>query len=106
MIGWFYCVLPKERRLLTFRVVKYLIGSTLALPFLVVRVVYSFLSIFDNGGDLFYESKWSYLDGSLAAYIVMGLVMEYVVVCIYISVGMMARPPKENDLNLQALSSG
>jgi hypothetical protein len=92
--------------MLTLWVLKYLVGSTLALPFLVVRVVYSFLSIFDNGGVLFYESKWSYLDGSLVAYIIMGLVMEYVVVCIYIFIGMMVRPSKENDISLQAVSSG
>ena len=62
-----------------------------------VRVVYAFLSIFDSGDYPFYESKWSYFKGSLVAYIIMGLLMEYVVACIYIFVGMTTRLLKESN---------
>lgn len=74
--------------MLTLFEIKYLLGATIALPFLLIRMVYAFLSAFDNDGRPFYESKWSYLDGSLAAYIVMSLLMEYVVVCVFNFVGM------------------
>jgi hypothetical protein len=97
-------VITKETYILD---IKYLIGATMALPFLVVRIVYAFLSIFDNDGRRpFYESKWSYLAGSLAAYILMGLVMEYVVVCIYIFIGMMIRPSEDSDDRVEPTSSG
>ena len=65
-------------------------GMTAAIPFLLVRMVYLFLSVFhpDHG-------KWNALEGALGPYVAMVLVMEYVVVCIYLMTGFRIPATKE-----------
>jgi hypothetical protein len=65
-------------------------GMAAAIPFLLVRIVYLFLSVFhpDHG-------KWNALEGALGPYVVMVLVMEYVVVCIYLMTGFRIPATKE-----------
>ena len=55
---------------------------SLAMPFIVVRLVYFFLGVFDSS-----TQKWSILAGSIVPFLLMGLLMEYVVVCIYLATG-------------------
>ncbi|OOF93586.1 hypothetical protein ASPCADRAFT_132594 [Aspergillus carbonarius ITEM 5010] len=54
----------------------------LALPFIVVRITYLFLSVF-QATDL----RWNDLVGPIAPFLLMGLLMEYAVVCIYLATG-------------------
>ena len=61
------------------------------MPFLVVRIAYAFLSVFDTDG---LQSKWDDLYGSVAAFVIMALIMEYIVVVIYLSVGIRIPPVK------------
>ena len=63
------------------------------MPFLVVRIAYAFLSVFNSDG---LQSKWSDLYGSVAAFVLMGLIMEYIVVVIYLGVGIRIPPVKSN----------
>jgi uncharacterized membrane protein YozB (DUF420 family) len=71
---------------------KMLLGAfTLAIPFLVVRIVYSFLGAFAS--TLF--SQWSPVRGSWRAFLVMGLIMEYIVVLIYLYTGISLPSGKE-----------
>lgn len=62
------------------------------MPFLAVRIAYAFLSVFDDAGGL--QSKWEDLYGSVAAYVLMALIMEYVVVVIYLTVGIRIPPTR------------
>jgi hypothetical protein len=59
-------------------------GISAAVPFLLVRVIYSVISVFSNSN---LHSKWSPLYGSVGIFVGMALIMEYIVVCIYIGVG-------------------
>ena len=61
------------------------------MPFLAVRIAYAFLSVFDADG---LQSKWDDLYGSVAVYVVMALIMEYIVVVIYLGVGIQIPPVK------------
>ncbi|RAK95357.1 uncharacterized protein BO80DRAFT_487172 [Aspergillus ibericus CBS 121593] len=54
----------------------------LALPFIIVRITYLFLSVF-QASDL----RWNDLVGPIAPFLLMGLLMEYAVVCIYLATG-------------------
>ena len=54
----------------------------LALPFLVVRITYLFLSVF-SATDL----RWNDLAGPIAPFVLMGLLMEYAVVWVYLGTG-------------------
>ncbi|OGM47972.1 hypothetical protein ABOM_002742 [Aspergillus bombycis] len=54
----------------------------LALPFITVRITYLFLSV-THGSDL----RWNNLAGPIAPFLLMGLLMEYAVVCIYLATG-------------------
>ncbi|KAJ5606469.1 hypothetical protein N7510_009250 [Penicillium lagena] len=65
-------------------------GMAAAIPFLLVRMVYMFLSIFHPDHE-----KWNALQGALGPYVVMVLVMEYVVVCIYLMTGFHIPATKE-----------
>lgn len=59
-------------------------ATLVAIPFLAVRIAYAYLSVFNAEG---LQSKWDTLYGSVAAYAVMALLMEYIVVVIYLGVG-------------------
>lgn len=60
-------------------------GTAVALPFILVRIIYAFLSYFSSDPV---TSQWSPLYGSLGAYVGMGLIMEYAAVVIYVGVGL------------------
>jgi hypothetical protein len=47
-----------------------------------VRLTYAFLSVFRSS-----EPKWNSLSGSIASFVTMALLMEYIVVCIYLYTG-------------------
>ncbi|KAK9242880.1 hypothetical protein V1506DRAFT_524189 [Lipomyces tetrasporus] len=83
--GWLFAVqalfwtrLSKLSRTST-RVLK---GSSAAMLFFVVRLAYSFLSLYHSA-----ELTWNPLDGPIAPFVVMVLLMEYIVVCIYLFTG-------------------
>ncbi|OJJ97426.1 hypothetical protein ASPACDRAFT_80319 [Aspergillus aculeatus ATCC 16872] len=57
-------------------------AMALALPFLIVRIAYLFLSVF-HATDL----RWNDLVGPIAPFVLMGLSMEYAVVWIYLGTG-------------------
>ena len=61
------------------------------MPFIAVRIAYALLAVFSAGG---LHSKWNDLYGSVAAYVIMALVMEYAVVLIYLSIGIRIPPVK------------
>jgi len=92
--------LMKHRRAL-------LIGVSSALPFLGVRMLYSVLSSFsgslvpstNNTNSL---SEFNIATGDWRINLVMGLIMEFVVVVIYTTVG--AKTPLQNDYNPDAQS--
>ncbi|PYH90489.1 hypothetical protein BO71DRAFT_387558 [Aspergillus ellipticus CBS 707.79] len=54
----------------------------LALPFITVRITYLFLSVVDSS-----DLRWNDLAGPIAPFLLMGLLMEYIVVCIYLATG-------------------
>ena len=72
-------------------------GITCSYPFLVVRIIYSVLSSFapkstltaegftNSGGAL---SAFSSFGGSWVPFFVMGILMEFIVICIYIYFGL------------------
>jgi len=62
-----------------------LAGVSAALPFLAVRVVYTVLSAYSGSKPQLH--KFNRITGDWKFYLVMGLIMEYVVVLIYIAVG-------------------
>ncbi|KAJ5885861.1 hypothetical protein N7504_011697 [Penicillium tannophilum] len=53
-------------------------------PFIVVRITYLFLSVLHTS-----DLRWNALLGPIAPFLVMGLLMEYFVVCIYLITGIM-----------------
>ncbi|KKK19518.1 hypothetical protein ARAM_003495 [Aspergillus rambellii] len=59
-------------------------GIALAVPFLIVRISWLFLSIYHPD-----DPRWSNLDGDIGPFVVMTAVMEYIVVWIYIGTGFM-----------------
>ena len=61
------------------------------MPFIAVRIAYALLAVFSADG---LHSKWNDLYGSVAAYVIMALVMEYAVVLIYLSIGIRIPPVK------------
>ncbi|MCJ1405868.1 hypothetical protein MMC11_009098, partial [Xylographa trunciseda] len=65
--------------------VKVLERTAIALPFLFIRIVYSFLSYFDPDP---FTSQWSPLYGSVGASVGMALIMEYAAVAVYVGVGL------------------
>ena len=64
---------------------------TVAIPFLIVRVAYSILGAFAT--TVF--SKWSPVRGAWRAFLVMGLIMEFIVVLIYVVTGLSIPQSKE-----------
>ncbi|OQE06739.1 hypothetical protein PENVUL_c016G07568 [Penicillium vulpinum] len=57
-------------------------ATALATPFIVVRIVYLFLSVFEPS-----DLRWNDLSGPIAPFLTMGLLMEYAVVSIYLITG-------------------
>ncbi|KAK9319479.1 hypothetical protein V1517DRAFT_349058 [Lipomyces orientalis] len=62
--------------------IRVLNGSSAAMLFFVVRLAYSFLSVYHSA-----QLTWNPLDGPIAPFVVMVLLMEYIVVCIYLFTG-------------------
>ncbi|KAH8705236.1 hypothetical protein BGW36DRAFT_421802 [Talaromyces proteolyticus] len=58
-------------------------GVTMAVPFFIVRLTYAFLSVYRGAED----KTWDSLSGPIAPFLVMGLLMEYFVVVIYLYTG-------------------
>lgn len=56
---------------------------------MLVRIIYACLSSFDANP---LTSKWNSFSGSLTAFVVMGLIMEYIVVVDYLTVGFLIPP--------------
>jgi hypothetical protein len=61
------------------------------MPFFVIRLLYALFSIFATS-----NTEWSPLRGSIAPFVIMALLMEYIVVCIYIFTGLHV-PAGRND---------
>ncbi|GIC92450.1 uncharacterized protein Aud_008916 [Aspergillus udagawae] len=59
-------------------------GMGLAIPFIIVRIAWLFLSIYHPD-----DKRWSNLGGDIGPFVVMAALMEYIVVCIYIATGFM-----------------
>lgn len=66
---------------------KVLRATTLSVPFLIVRIVYGCLGVFQT-----HTATWSTLSGSVAALVVMHSLMEYAVVIIYTATGFILPP--------------
>ncbi|KAF2447999.1 hypothetical protein P171DRAFT_441870 [Karstenula rhodostoma CBS 690.94] len=64
-------------------IVKWLL---LASPFLALRTAYGIIGIFDVTGANMFTSMWSSLFGSAAAFALMALLPEYIIVCIYMRI--------------------
>ncbi|KAE8371314.1 hypothetical protein BDV26DRAFT_302836 [Aspergillus bertholletiae] len=77
----------------------------LALPFIIVRIAYLFLSVV-HASDL----RWNNLAGPIAPFLLMGLLMEYAVVCIYLVTGFIipswSRTKRDRTIQLAECSSG
>lgn len=65
-----------------------LVGTTLAMPLFIVRLTYAFLSIYRAA----YDDTWNPLNGPIAPFLVMALLMEYGVVIIYLYSGFRIKP--------------
>lgn len=88
-----------------------LLGISAALPFLTIRVVYSILSSFSPAATFGAAnipvvhnslSKFNSFSGSWRIFLVMSLIMEYIVVLIYITVGTIIPLEKEtNDYEMK-----
>ncbi|GIJ90923.1 hypothetical protein Asppvi_009888 [Aspergillus pseudoviridinutans] len=59
-------------------------GMALAVPFIIVRIAWLFLSIYHPD-----DKRWSNLSGDIGPFVVMAALMEYIIVCIYIGTGFM-----------------
>ncbi|KAL2833715.1 hypothetical protein BDW59DRAFT_156516 [Aspergillus cavernicola] len=58
-------------------------ATALATPFIIVRIIYLFLSVYRP-----LDMRWNNsLNGQVAPFLTMGLLMEYAVVCIYLVTG-------------------
>ncbi|KAJ5666122.1 uncharacterized protein N7477_008570, partial [Penicillium maclennaniae] len=68
-------------------------AMALAAPFMVVRITFLFLSVFDSS-----DLRWSALYGPIAPFLAMGLLMEYSVVCTYLITGLIMSPWKRSRL--------
>jgi hypothetical protein len=51
--------------------------------FLVIRITYAMLSIFDST-----DARWNNLSGSIGVFVVMDLIMEYAAMVAWLSVGL------------------
>jgi len=72
---------------------RLLMATTISIPFLVVRITYACLGVFQTGAK---ATRWSPLYGSIAAVVVMHSIIEYIVVVIYVSVGVFVAPIGKN----------
>jgi uncharacterized membrane protein YozB (DUF420 family) len=82
-----------HRRKLTASRKMLLTAFTFAIPFLIVRIVYSILGAFAS--TLY--SKWSPTKGSWVAFLLMGLLMEFIVVLIYVIAGISIPYSKDEE---------
>jgi len=57
-------------------------GTGAAIPFLIIRIAYAFLSVFHPS-----SKEWEPLYGSVGAFVGMALIPEYIVLVVYIGVG-------------------
>ncbi|KAE8378011.1 hypothetical protein BDV26DRAFT_292613 [Aspergillus bertholletiae] len=64
-------------------------GMFAAVPFLIIRIAYLYLPVFRAS-----DPKWDQLTGSIAPYVVMGLLMEYIVFMIFLATGFLIPPIK------------
>jgi len=78
-------IAPNHRTLLS--------GVSLALPPLLVRIIYSILSAFASSTT----SRFSALNGDWRIFLVMGLIMEFIVVCVYVGFGALTPLHKDNE---------
>ena len=63
---------------------KVLTGSLVASPFIMVRTIYGILEVvFQND----HATTWNPVYGSAVAFALMGLLMEYVALCVYLYTG-------------------
>ncbi|KAK9462345.1 uncharacterized protein V1516DRAFT_670022 [Lipomyces oligophaga] len=84
-----------------------------AFPFILVRLIYSILSIFTMNSDGYFGSsadvsKWNSIEGSWQIYLVMGVLMEVITVIIYSAVGLyenMHDNTQNSDIDLHYLAS-
>lgn len=63
------------------------------MPFFVVRLTYAFLSVFRSLDD----DTWDPLNGPIAPFLVMALLMEYAVVVIYLYSGFLIKTTTRNE---------
>ncbi|PKS08023.1 hypothetical protein jhhlp_006635 [Lomentospora prolificans] len=77
----------KQRHTIKPSQVIYLKWLLVASPALYVRVAYGLISVFRASGNHILTSMWSPLFGSAAAFSLMALLPEYVVLCIYLYLG-------------------
>lgn len=71
---------------------RILVAVALSLPFLLVRVVYSSLSVYDTSSKTF-----NVVDGNVTVWLVMALIMEAIIVIIYETVGLTLRKVEKAD---------
>ena len=62
-------------------------ATALTTPFIIVRITYAFLSVFQAATTGGLSSKWDALYGSVGLFVGMVLIMEYVAVLVFILVG-------------------
>jgi hypothetical protein len=67
---------------------------SLSIPFLIVRIIYSIISSFSSS----LHSMWNPVYGSWVAFLVMALAMEYIVVVIYMTAGMLIPYGKDHQV--------
>lgn len=71
-----------------------LTGVSFALPFLLVRLIYSILAAFASST----QSRFSPVVGDWRIYLGMSLIMEYVVVVTYVTAGILTPLEKEEGM--------
>jgi len=69
------------------KTLQVLFATSISIPFLAVRIVYSCVAIFEVQNP-----TWSPLSGSIAALVVMHSLMEYIVVVMYLALGFLLPP--------------
>ncbi|KAF8526251.1 hypothetical protein BU17DRAFT_40796 [Hysterangium stoloniferum] len=91
-----HILLWRARLLIPVHHLTLLFGISLTMPPLFIRLVYSLLGAFATS----IASRWSYINGDWRIYLTMGLIMEYLVVGVYITTGLLTPLQKEDkELN-------
>jgi len=95
-----HIILWQARLLIPDHHLKLLLGISLAMPPLFIRIVYSLLGAFASST----HSRWSFVTGDWRLYLTMGLIMEYLVAGSYVITGLLTPLQKEDEeLNLKAM---